>query len=422
MPRRRSPIQTLQPPSFVAVNPVTNKIYVTNQGYNGASETITVIDGATNATTTLTDTKAGGPLGVAVNPVTNKIYITDFVGDNSVMVIDGATNTTSHVPVGIPRTTSEPFAIAVNPVTNKIYVANAGINDVTVITEQQIEPIPLLASVTSLTGNVTTSLSPSFNFMASSNFSPFATIPDNLLFQLDTRQAPWTAAASQGGDAFTGQTSPLQLGFHILYAFATDSQDATSTNTGRQSSPLIGNIAAYGFLVIPTTAVEDFSLSAESSSLTVQPAGQVTDVVTVAPINVLFENAVQLSCSVTGPAPLPSCTLSPPSVTPGTNSATSTLTISAPTTAARLARASRRQLKALAALWLPLMFGVTLIGGVKKLRRPYWVLGGLLLLALLQAACGGNSGGGGTPRNYTVTVTGTSGAIQHTAQVAVTVQ
>ena len=99
-----------------------------------------------------------------------------------------------------------------------------------------------------------------------------------------------------------------------------------------------------------------------------------TDVITVAPMRVLFENAVKLSCSVTGPAPLPSCTLSPPSVTPGTKSATSTLSISATTTPARLAPASHSQLSwSLAALWFPLMFGVTLIGGATRLRCPYWV-------------------------------------------------
>ena len=39
-------------------------------------------------------------------------------------------------------------------------------------------------------------------------------------------------------------------GFHIIYAYAIDAQAATSTNTGQQSSPLIGNISAYEFLII----------------------------------------------------------------------------------------------------------------------------------------------------------------------------
>ena len=41
-------------------------------------------------------------------------------GSNNVTVIDGATNSTTTVQVGI-----KPQAVAVNPVTNKIYVANA---------------------------------------------------------------------------------------------------------------------------------------------------------------------------------------------------------------------------------------------------------------------------------------------------------
>ena len=52
----------------MAVNPVTNKIYVANDG----SSNVTVIDGATNSTTTVA---AGNPYAVAVNPVTNKIYV-----------------------------------------------------------------------------------------------------------------------------------------------------------------------------------------------------------------------------------------------------------------------------------------------------------------------------------------------------------
>ena len=75
-----------------------------------------MIDGASNTTTTLTDTDAGFPGVIAVNPVTNKIYVAN---NTSVSVIYGATNSITNVPVGI-----EPDAIAVNPVTNKIYVAN----------------------------------------------------------------------------------------------------------------------------------------------------------------------------------------------------------------------------------------------------------------------------------------------------------
>ncbi len=57
----------------------------------------------------------GRPAAVAVNPVTNKIYVANFAGNN-VTMIDGATNPTTTVPAGL-----RPVAVAVNSVTNKIY-------------------------------------------------------------------------------------------------------------------------------------------------------------------------------------------------------------------------------------------------------------------------------------------------------------
>jgi YVTN family beta-propeller protein len=108
-------------PRTLAVNPVTNKIYVAHS----LSNNVTVIDGATNATTTVG--AGSSPVALAVNPVTNKIYVANHYGNN-VTVIDGATNATTTVSTG-----SAPHAVAINPVTNKIYVANSGSNNVTVI-------------------------------------------------------------------------------------------------------------------------------------------------------------------------------------------------------------------------------------------------------------------------------------------------
>jgi YVTN family beta-propeller protein len=222
-------------PRSVAVNSVTNKIYVANVDSNN----VTVIDGATNSTTTVT---AGfGPFSVAVNPVTNKIYLANQRGDN-VTVIDGPTNSTTTVNAG-----SNLFSVAVNPVTNEIYVANDSTNNVTVITEQQVQAVPLTTVITPLAGNQTTSSTPSFTFTAQSNFSPNKPAPANVFFQMDTWQGPWTAATGSG-PSFTGTAAALQPGFHILYAYAGDGQEADSEQRG---SPLIGSIAAYGFLVNP---------------------------------------------------------------------------------------------------------------------------------------------------------------------------
>ncbi len=108
-------------PSAVAVNPVTNKIYVANIG----NATVTVIDGATNAAVTV---PAGTlPASIAVNTATNTVYVANQYSD-SVTVIDGTTNSTATVAVG-----RFPYAIAVNPATNLVYVCNQYANSVTVI-------------------------------------------------------------------------------------------------------------------------------------------------------------------------------------------------------------------------------------------------------------------------------------------------
>ncbi|MGC2111587.1 MAG: hypothetical protein WA655_18870 [Candidatus Korobacteraceae bacterium] len=108
-------------PVAAAVNSSTNKIYVVNQNSNS----VTVIDGASNATVTVP--VGSTPQGVDVNASTNKIYVTNEIG-NTVTVIDGSNNATSTLGVG-----NHPVAVAVNATTNKIYVANYLDNSVTVI-------------------------------------------------------------------------------------------------------------------------------------------------------------------------------------------------------------------------------------------------------------------------------------------------
>jgi YVTN family beta-propeller protein len=100
----------------MALNPVTNRIYISNGPFSGilSPEQVTVVDGATNAATLIAPGSAG-PL--AVNPVTNKVYVSTL---NGVTVIDGATNAATVVS---GEGTSSP--IAVNPVTNEIYVSNS---------------------------------------------------------------------------------------------------------------------------------------------------------------------------------------------------------------------------------------------------------------------------------------------------------
>jgi YVTN family beta-propeller protein len=138
-------------PNNVAVNPATNQIYVT--GYWSGCNILTVIDGVTGVTTSLTS--GYQPISIAVNPVTDTIYVANY-GDNDVTVIDGNTETTFTVPVG-----NHPVGVAVDSVTNQIYVANLGDNTATVIdgnTNSAIGTVPTGQAPTYVAANPATGM------------------------------------------------------------------------------------------------------------------------------------------------------------------------------------------------------------------------------------------------------------------------
>ena len=87
--------------------------------------TVTVID-AGNGNAVSSVTVGTTPWSVAVNPVSNKIYVANN-GSGSVTIIDANNgNATTPVTVG-----TNPRAVTVNPVTNEIF-ANFGSNNFTV--------------------------------------------------------------------------------------------------------------------------------------------------------------------------------------------------------------------------------------------------------------------------------------------------
>ena len=129
-------LHNISPWGGMAVNPITNKIYVIT-AYG-----VTVVDGTTYAELLI---PAGENLeNIAINTLTNKIYVTGQFG-TTVTVIDGATNSTVSVPVG-----NSPNLLAINPYTNKIYVTVT--QQVTVIDGATLAttPVPLGAAPVSM--------------------------------------------------------------------------------------------------------------------------------------------------------------------------------------------------------------------------------------------------------------------------------
>jgi DNA-binding beta-propeller fold protein YncE len=83
---------------------------------------VSVIDGSTDAVVRTIALNGTGPAWAAVNPRTNKVYVTVNGGccasGNTVAVIDGTTDTVLRYVQVDP----DPFLVAVNPQTNRVYV------------------------------------------------------------------------------------------------------------------------------------------------------------------------------------------------------------------------------------------------------------------------------------------------------------
>jgi YVTN family beta-propeller protein len=113
--------------------------------FNAAGGSVNEVSAATTCPTVVSTIKIGDggnePYAVAVNPGTNRIYVTSGnIHDDTVLVIDGATNAiVTMVNVGM-----WPEGVAVNPGTNRIYVANQSSDTISVIQDDR-EPIELVA-------------------------------------------------------------------------------------------------------------------------------------------------------------------------------------------------------------------------------------------------------------------------------------
>jgi len=162
-----------------------------------------------------------------------------------------------------------------------------------------------------------------------------------------------------------------------------------------------------------------FTIASSTGAQTVQPGGAATYTISVTPVNGSFSNTITLTAS--GLPPGAKASFLPATLTPGSSSATSTLTIQ---TAAATGTA-----RPPASPWPLAAPALALIGLfiVPSKRRRRWITLGMLLFASLGAVaalsgCGGGFAMGSSPKSYTVTVTGTSGANNQTTTVQLTVE
>ena len=179
-------------------------------------------------------------------------------------------------------------------------------------------------------------------------------------------------------------------------------------------------------VVTGTGSAGTYVVNSSTPSASVQPGSVAQFNIVVAPLGGSFNNLVTLSA--TGLPAGAQYSFLPPAVTPGSAGAPSVLSIQTSAGLARLAtpQPQRRTSVPLLAMFagLPLL---GLAGCLRQLRKGCgrWMLLGLAALAILpMLALSGCGGGyfGPAPQNYTVTVTGTSGALQESTTITLTVQ
>jgi len=181
--------------------------------------------------------------------------------------------------------------------------------------------------------------------------------------------------------------------------------------------------------LVPASSVTnaDFSLALSSQSATLT-SGQSTKVTISSSAVGGFNSAISLSC--TNPPAGVTCSFNPATITPGSSTASSALTISVAATAPPSGYATSGMMG-----WLPLSgigaFGMFFVTGkrrtqiTKTMRRGLGtgILGLLILGTLFALGCGGYSNSKTTPVANTVTVmvTGTSGSLTHSMPFTLTI-
>jgi hypothetical protein len=247
----------------------------------------------------------------------------------------------------------------------------------------------------------------------------------------NTGNAPLSVSSVQvTGDFAQTNKCPATLASNATCAV---SITFTPRATGNRSGTLTISDNAQGSpqtLAVAGTG-SDFGLTSSPKSNTVKAGKTASYTLTISPLGGSFNNAVQLSCS--GAPALTTCSLASNTMTPAGNATADILTITTTAAAASAARLGSLPGHPIYAIWAQLgfgLFGAILVGYRARARKLRMIVLAVLVTAalLFMFGCAGGTGittpppSGTTPGTYTITVSGTSGTLQHSIPVTLIVQ
>jgi hypothetical protein len=362
------------------------------------------------------------PPGTTSQPQTSTLHNTGSAGLTiSSITTNGDFAETDNCGTSVPAAGSCTFSVTFTPTTS-------GVRSGSIVIQDNAAGSPHTISLSGMGAGPAASFAPTSLTFSAQPVGTSSTAKQVTLTSSGTATLN-ISSIQVAGDYSQTNNCPAQL---AASSSCTINVTFTPTTTGTRNGNLTvtDNASGGSQSVALAGSGSDFSLGISPASNTIKAGATATYTLTITPVGGSFPNAVQLACGT-----LPShtsCSFSSKSVTPVASAATSTLSIATVSNSSEMVPLLPRSDVQFYAVWLQLpgfgSFGMFLLLPTRRMKKlRLFFLSILVLVGLISlTACAGGTGiakqTGTTPGTYTVTITATSGNLQHSRTLTLNVQ